>query len=161
MLINRSKFFKYKKIARARVVFKIMTSVHWRQIARENMLLLVNNVHEKTSQKVNIDEISKALFVICTRVTTLKSRMWLVSALFLASQKRVIPSGSLLTINFFVHCWSLRLFFFFFYKKLLWGIVITISCGKERCDSSCRPLKTISSLLTPQIFYYVKKRCHP
>ena len=152
MLINRRKFFKYKKIARARVVFKIMTSVHWRQIARENMLLLVNNVHEKTSQKVNIDEISKALFVICTRVKTLKSSMWLVSALFLASQKCVIPSGSLLTINFFVHCWSLRLFFFF-YKKLLCGIVITISCGKERCDSSCRPLKTISSLLTPQFFY--------
>ena len=151
MLINRRKFFKYKKIARARVVFKIMTSVHWRQIARENMLLLVNNVHEKTSQKVNIDEISKALFVICTRVKTLKSSMWLVSALFLASQKCVIPSGSLLTINFFVHCWSLRLFFF--YKKLLCGIVITISCGKERCDSSCRPLKTISSLLTPQFFY--------
>ena len=159
MLINRRKFFKYKKIARARVVFKIMTSVHWRQIARENMLLLVNNVHEKTSQKVNIDEISKALFVICTRVKTLKSSMWLVSALFLASQKCVIPSGSLLTINFFVHCWSLRLFFF--YKKLLCGIVITISCGKERCNSSCRPLKTISSLLKPQFFYYVKKRCHP
>ena len=152
MLINRRKFFKYKKIARARVVFKIMTSVHWRQIARENMLLLVNNVHEKTSQKVNIDEISKALFVICTRVTTLKSSMWLVSTIFFGQSKArnsfrfIINDKFLCTLLEFTA-------FFFFYKKLLCGIVITISCGKERCDSSCRPLKTISSLLTPQFFY--------
>ena len=41
------------------------------QIAREIILLLVNNVHEKRPQKAKKDEILKAyaLFVICTRDT--------------------------------------------------------------------------------------------
>ena len=45
------------------------------QIVREIVLLFVNNVHEKTSEGVKTVEILKAcaLFVICTRLTTLLS----------------------------------------------------------------------------------------
>ena len=43
------------------VVFENLSSAHYTKIiVREMMLLLVNSVHEKTSQKVITDEISKA-----------------------------------------------------------------------------------------------------
>lgn len=56
-------------------------------IAREIILLLVNNVREKRPQKAKKDEILKAyaLFVICTRDTRQCAR-------FAANQKHVIFS---------------------------------------------------------------------
>ena len=78
MLISTSKFFEDNKIAhahRANAIYslwKIYKCLLW-QIAF--MLLLVNNVHEKTSQsqdRQNFESVC-VLFVICTRVTTLHS----------------------------------------------------------------------------------------
>ena len=84
------------------------------------MLLLVNNVHEKTSQKVNIDEISKALFVICTRVTTLKSSMWLVSAIFFGQSKARNSFRFIINDKFL--CTLLEFTAFFFLQKItLWN----------------------------------------
>ena len=73
---STSKFFKDNKIALGRRASAIcnlekFTRVYLHQIAREMMLLLINYLHEKASQKVKTDEIltARALFVICTRVT--------------------------------------------------------------------------------------------
>ena len=57
--ISTSKFFKDNKIAWARslwIIYKCL--LH--QIAREIMLLLANNVGDKTSQKVRTEKILKA-----------------------------------------------------------------------------------------------------
>ena len=61
------------------VVFETLSSAYYTKlIVREMMLLLVNSVQEKTSQKVITDEISKAyaryltfalVLQLCTRVT--------------------------------------------------------------------------------------------
>lgn len=42
------------------VVFKTFTSACYMKFLRENVLLLVKNVHENTSQKVKKDRILKA-----------------------------------------------------------------------------------------------------
>lgn len=54
-----SKFFKGNKIARA-CKCNMSSLKHLHEILRENVLLLVNNVHENTSQKVKKDRILKA-----------------------------------------------------------------------------------------------------
>ena len=76
MYRSTSKFFKDNKIALGRRASAIcnlekFTRVYLYQIAREIILLLINYLHEKASQKVNTDEVltARALFVICTRVT--------------------------------------------------------------------------------------------
>ena len=65
MLISTSKFFEDNKIAQAhranaicslRKIYKCLLQ----QIAFNIMLLLVNNVHEKTSWRVRTDKILKA-----------------------------------------------------------------------------------------------------
>ena len=55
------------------VVFEKFTNAHLQQIAREIMLLLVNNLHEKSiagcHDKQKFD-IGCMLYVICTHITT-------------------------------------------------------------------------------------------
>ena len=56
------------------VVFEKSTNAHLQQIAREIMLLLVNNLHEKSitgSHDKQKFDIGCMLFVICTHITTL------------------------------------------------------------------------------------------
>ena len=80
MLINTSKFFEDNKIARARREYAIFQSLKnlqclLHQIAREIILLLFNKVHKKITKsqdRRNFESVC-ALFVICTRVTTLHS----------------------------------------------------------------------------------------
>ena len=54
------------------VVFEKFTSAYLHQIAREIMLLLVNNLHEKriTERRTKFWQRASALFVIGTRVAT-------------------------------------------------------------------------------------------
>lgn len=76
--MSTSKFTKttklHKSIAKVQyVVFEKFTNAHLK-IAREIMLLLVNNLHEKSiagcHDKQKFD-IGCMLFVICTHITTL------------------------------------------------------------------------------------------
>ena len=73
MIIGRSKFFKVNKIARGVSAICSLSEIckcSLHQIAREIMLLLVNNVHKKhQSQDRRNFESERVLFVICTRVT--------------------------------------------------------------------------------------------
>ena len=55
------------------VVFEKFANAHLQQIAREIMLLLVNNLHEKSitgSHDKQKFDIGCMLFVICTHITT-------------------------------------------------------------------------------------------
>ena len=85
-LVNVNKIAWTRRASGIRNLWKIYECLSY-QIAREIILLLVNNVHEKRPQKAKKDEILKAcaLFVICTRVTWQCAR-------FAANQKRVIFS---------------------------------------------------------------------
>ena len=87
-----SKFFKGNKIARACKCNMSSLNIYkcvLHEILRENVLLLVNNVHENISQKVKKDRILKA----CVRYLRRNS--------FLANQKGVIFSCTLLSVIFF------------------------------------------------------------
>ena len=55
------------------VVFEKFTSAYLHLVAGEIIFLHVNNLHDNASQKVKTDEIlaARALFVICTHITTL------------------------------------------------------------------------------------------
>ena len=62
MLISKSEFLKdnnlHKPVGRVQfVVFEKFTSVYLQQIAREFMLLPVNNIHENAVQGVKTDEL--------------------------------------------------------------------------------------------------------
>ena len=62
MLISKSEFLKdnnlHKPVGRVQfVVFKKFTSAYLQQIAREFMLLPVNNIHENAVQGVKTDEL--------------------------------------------------------------------------------------------------------
>ena len=68
MLISKSGFLKdnklHKPVGRVQfVVFEKFTSAYLQQIAREFMLLPVNNIHENAVQGVKTDE----LLATCTR----------------------------------------------------------------------------------------------
>ena len=65
MLISTSNFFKDNQLLEPVgqvqfLVFKKIFQCFIHHIAREIMILLVNNVHEKTSQKVKMSEILEA-----------------------------------------------------------------------------------------------------
>ena len=67
MVIRRSKFFKVNKIARGVSAICSLSEIckcSLHQIAREIMLLLVNNVHKK-HQRVKTVEILKRARAIC------------------------------------------------------------------------------------------------
>ena len=74
MVIGRSKFFKVNKIARGVSAICSLSEIckcSLHQIAREIVLLFVNNEHKKTSEsqdRRNFKSV-RVLFVICTRVT--------------------------------------------------------------------------------------------
>ena len=62
MLISKSEFLKgnnlHKPVGRVQfVVFEKFTSAYLQQIAREFMLLPVNNIHENAVQGVKTDEL--------------------------------------------------------------------------------------------------------
>ena len=74
MVIRRSKFFKVNKIARGASAICSLSEIcecSLHQIAREIVLLFVNNEHKKTSESQDRRnfESERVLFVICTRVT--------------------------------------------------------------------------------------------
>ena len=60
------------------VVFEKFTSAYLHLVAGEIIFLHVNNLHDNASQKVKTDEIlaARALFVICTHVTTLHPMLY-------------------------------------------------------------------------------------
>ena len=110
MLISKSKFLKDNKIARARRVIVICSlwKIYWwllHQSPGKIMLILINNVHEKTLQKVKANEFWKRAHAICynfalvlqlcTSVTALHSSYIRMHS-FSANQKLVIFSYRLL-----------------------------------------------------------------